>query len=78
MGLTRGLARDLGPDGIRANAIAPGRVVPERAAGQVTDAWKAESRQLQRIPDQIGPSSPMVRCGWQQAGRGWSPGRPSP
>lgn len=56
MGLTRGLARDLGSKGIRANAIAPGRVVTERVAGQVTDAWKAETKQLQCIPDLIRPS----------------------
>ncbi|WP_323764531.1 SDR family oxidoreductase [Marinovum sp.] len=56
VGLTRGLARDLGPRGIRANAIAPGRVVTERVAGQVSADWEAETRALQCIPDLIRPS----------------------
>jgi NAD(P)-dependent dehydrogenase (short-subunit alcohol dehydrogenase family) len=30
MGLTRGLARDLGPDNIRVNSIAPGWIMTER------------------------------------------------
>ncbi|MGP6089245.1 SDR family NAD(P)-dependent oxidoreductase [Antarctobacter jejuensis] len=56
VGLTRGLARDLGPKGIRSNAIAPGRVVTERVAGQVSDEWVAETHALQCIPDLIRPS----------------------
>ncbi|MDO6732038.1 SDR family oxidoreductase [Marinovum sp. 2_MG-2023] len=55
VGLTRGLARDLGPQGIRANAIAPGRVVTERVAGQVGADWVAETHALQCIPDLIRP-----------------------
>ena len=56
VGLTRGLARDLGPRGIRANAIAPGRVVTERVAGQVGEDWVAETHALQCIPDLIRPA----------------------
>ncbi|WP_435312205.1 SDR family NAD(P)-dependent oxidoreductase [Primorskyibacter sedentarius] len=56
VGLTRGLARDLGPKGIRSNAIAPGRVVTERVAGEVSDEWVAETQVLQCIPDLIRPS----------------------
>lgn len=56
VGLTRGLARDLGPSAIRANAIAPGRVVTERVAGQLSDEWVAETHALQCIPDLIRPS----------------------
>lgn len=56
VGLTRGLARDLGPQGIRANAIAPGRVVTERVAGEVSETWVTETQALQCIPDLIRPS----------------------
>lgn len=56
VGLTCGLARDLGPRGIRANAIAPGRVVTERVAGQVSQDWIRETHALQCIPDLIRPS----------------------
>ncbi len=56
LGLTRGLARDLGGQGIRANAIAPGRVVTERVAGQVSADWVAETHALQCIPELIQPS----------------------
>ncbi|MGQ7848547.1 SDR family NAD(P)-dependent oxidoreductase [Granulosicoccus sp. 3-233] len=56
VGLTRGLARDLGAKGIRANAIAPGRVVTERVAGQVSEEWVADTQALQCIPELILPS----------------------
>lgn len=55
VGLTRGLARDLGPSGIRVNAIAPGRVVTERVASNVSADWVAETHALQCIPDLIRP-----------------------
>lgn len=56
VGLTRGLARDLGPRGIRANAIAPGRVVTERVQGQVSEDWVLETQALQCVPDLIRPA----------------------
>lgn len=56
IGLTRGLARDLGAKAIRANAIAPGRVVTERIAEKISDDWVAETQALQCIPDLIRPS----------------------
>ncbi|WP_394199064.1 SDR family NAD(P)-dependent oxidoreductase [Litoreibacter albidus] len=56
IGLTRGLARDLGPRGIRANAIAPGRVMTERVTGQVNADWEAETKTLQCLPELIRPS----------------------
>ncbi|WP_035261742.1 SDR family NAD(P)-dependent oxidoreductase [Actibacterium mucosum] len=56
VGLTRGMARDLGGQGIRVNAIAPGRVVTERVAAAVDDAWAAETRSLQCLPELISPA----------------------
>ncbi|MDC0738308.1 SDR family NAD(P)-dependent oxidoreductase [Cognatishimia sp. SS12] len=53
VGLTRGLARDLGGDFIRVNAIAPGRVFTERSQGSVTDDYIAETHRLQCLPQLI-------------------------
>ncbi|NIV89446.1 MAG: SDR family oxidoreductase, partial [Actinobacteria bacterium] len=41
MGLAKGLGRELAPDGIRANAVAPGPIDNDFAAG-MTDDRKAE------------------------------------
>ena len=56
MGLTMGLARELGPAGIRVNAIAPGRVVTERMAAKLTPEWERETKALQCLPDLIMPA----------------------
>ena len=55
MGLTMGLARELGPAGIRVNAIAPGRVVTERVAANATPEWERETKVLQCLPELIMP-----------------------
>jgi NAD(P)-dependent dehydrogenase (short-subunit alcohol dehydrogenase family) len=64
VGLTRGLARDLGPRHITVNAIAPGRVLIERVAAQVTEAWKAETHALQCIPALIAPDDIAAAALW--------------
>ena len=43
-GLTRGLARDLGPFNIRANTVSPGWVMTERQLKTVGDAGERETR----------------------------------
>jgi NAD(P)-dependent dehydrogenase (short-subunit alcohol dehydrogenase family) len=57
VGLTRGLARELGPDLIRVNAVAPGRVVTERVERDtLTEAWIAETHSIQCLPRLITPA----------------------
>jgi len=56
IGLTNGLARELGAANIRVNAIAPGRVVTERVAEHVvTPEWTAQTMALQCLPQLITP-----------------------
>src|SRR5688572_6393085 len=56
LGFTRSLARELGPQRIRVNAISPGWVMTERQLRQyVTPAVKRLIRRSQCIPDLIQP-----------------------
>lgn len=52
-GLARALARELAPDGIRANAIAPGVIDNDFTKGRMTRAYK----------DEIAPKVPLGRLG---------------
>lgn len=45
LGLTRAMARELGPDNIRVNAIAPGLIVTDISKGKLSDAQKEAIRQ---------------------------------
>lgn len=56
LGLTRGLARDLGKAGTRVNAISPGRVFTERVNSEVGEDWIAETKALQCLPRKIMPA----------------------
>lgn len=42
LGLARAMARDLGPDGIRVNCVAPGLIQTDIIAGKLTEERKAE------------------------------------
>lgn len=42
LGLTKAMARELAPDGIRSNAICPGFIATDITAGKLTDAMRAE------------------------------------
>ncbi len=59
-GLTRALAVDYGPDGIRANAVALGSIVTARYA-ELLAAEPAERRS--RITDQVAELHPLGRAG---------------
>ena len=64
VGLTRGLARELGPYNIRVNAIAPGRVYTERVASMVDDNWIEDTKQLQCLKHLVKPQDIAETALW--------------
>ena len=64
VGLTRGLARDLGTRNIRVNAIAPGRVFTDRAREETNEQWVEETKKLQCIPSLIKPEDVAKAALW--------------
>ena len=58
IGLTCGMARDLGPYFIRVNAVAPGRVMTKNEImipNKINPDWKKETFNIQCIPQLITP-----------------------
>ena len=63
LGLTRGLAREFGPSGIRVNAIAPGMVLTEKQLEKwVTPEGKEEHIGKQCLKDELPPESMVGPC----------------
>jgi len=63
IGLTRGQARDLGPFGVRANAIAPGWVITERQRELwATPEAVASHLALQCVAREIAPEEMAGPC----------------
>ncbi|CAN7271162.1 SDR family NAD(P)-dependent oxidoreductase [Pseudoduganella sp. LjRoot289] len=57
VGLTRSLARDLGPHGIRVNTVTPGWVMTQRQVELwVDDAAEAEIKRMQCLPGKLMPA----------------------
>lgn len=64
-GLTRALARDLGPDNIRVNCIIPGWVMTERQLTLwVDDAARARIKQMQCLPGYVQPEDIAHMATW--------------
>ena len=61
LGLTRAMARELAPDGIRVNAICPGFIDTDITAGGLTDEMRAQIRSA--IPmGRVGEASDVAGC----------------
>jgi len=61
LGLARAMARELGPDGVRVNALTPGLIQTDITAGKLTDTMKAEI--LQGIPlNRLGEAKDVANC----------------
>ena len=83
IGLTRGLARELGRDNIRVNAVAPSAVLTEGTReffAEKTDKALDTIKMNQAIAQKPGVhrtwSAPCI--GWCPTPAAWSPARPSP
>ena len=60
LGLAKAMARELGPDGIRVNSIAPGLIQTDITGDKLTDAMRAEIRRT--IPlDRLGEAIDVAR-----------------
>ena len=61
LGLTKAMARELAPDGIRSNAICPGFIATDITAGKLTNEMKAQI--LEGIPmGRAGEASDVAGC----------------
>jgi NAD(P)-dependent dehydrogenase (short-subunit alcohol dehydrogenase family) len=60
LGLAKAMARELGPDGIRVNAVTPGLIQTDISAGKITAEMKAEI--LKGIPlNRLGETEDVAR-----------------
>jgi NAD(P)-dependent dehydrogenase (short-subunit alcohol dehydrogenase family) len=67
-GLTRGLARDAGPDGIRVNCVVPGWIMTERQVAMwLTPEGEAEIARSQCLPDKLYPADVARMVLWLAA-----------
>ena len=61
LGLTKAMARELAPDGIRANAVCPGFIATDITAGKLTEDMRAQI--LQGIPmGRAGTAEDVAGC----------------
>ncbi|MBP0482388.1 SDR family NAD(P)-dependent oxidoreductase [Sagittula salina] len=61
LGLTKAMARELAPDGVRANAICPGFIATDITAGKLTPEMRAQA--LASIPmGRAGEASDVAGC----------------
>ena len=61
LGLTKAMARELAPDGIRANAVCPGFIATDITAGKLTEEMRSEI--LKGIPlGRAGEASDVAGC----------------
>jgi len=81
IGLTRGLARELGRDNIRVNAVAPSAVLTEGTReffAEKTDKALDTIKMNQAIARNLESRTWSARCtGWCRTPAAWSPARPS-
>ncbi len=67
-GLTRGMARDLGPDKIRVNCLIPGWIMTERQISLwLTPEADAERQRGQCLKDKVYPADVARMCLWLAA-----------
>jgi NAD(P)-dependent dehydrogenase (short-subunit alcohol dehydrogenase family) len=70
-GLTRALAVEYGPRGIRVNAVAPGSVDTERYAGLLASQAGDGAERIRRLMAEVHPLGRVARAGEVAAAVAW-------